>query len=642
MATVPRHVTEIERQVLELQPEIKRSAALAQAVVRLKRTYDDLAGQAALVETDLMRQHAAEIGGELEQLEGELAAIRRAIVHEPPMEDLRWSLPVRPGADLPRRSLSEIRRVVVHHTTSPEEVTPQRLAAAHLEQGKPSIAYHFLVARDGSLYYTQALDVAVSQAVDPQINREAVAVGLVGNFASRPPSDAQIAGAAALVAWLLDVFGLGPEAVVGRREVEDVSSPGAQWCEGARYGERLRQMVRTRREAGVARQAADGRASGARRAALSEGAAAPVGELAVGRVAKPAIVDIVDALPHHPTLPPYPKRTKPVSVIAIHHTDTGRNITPQQIAQYHVFGVKRDANGYLLKAQWPGIGYHFVITPNGTIYQCQREETRSYHVGGDPNDYCLGIALIGRFMRLTADGKAQAAEDQIPTAAQIRSTGQLVAWLMQELGVGIEKVMGHRDVRPRTTACPGEHWTAGLKWRELLNQAILAAQGCGSRQQIEHYLLFWDHGTAWARADWQNAQAYIAHFRPTAGFSVADALAARHVTIVGGPAGVSTADEARLRAAGVDVHRLNGANEAATAALLDQLVAKDTPWPGAPPRSGKATSEAAADTAAAEGSNQAGEPAPEVDEWTVPEDWEQWLAPPTEPWAVTPYEEPNR
>ena len=61
-------------------------------------------------------------------------------------------------------------------------------------------------------------------------------------------------------------------------------------------------------------------------------------------------------------------------------------------------------------------------------------------------------------------------------------------------------------------------------------------------------------------------------------------MLARHVTIVGGYAGVSGEDEVRLRAAGVDVYRLNGATEAETIAMLDALVAADTPWPGAPPQ----------------------------------------------------------
>jgi N-acetyl-anhydromuramyl-L-alanine amidase AmpD len=334
-----------------------------------------------------------------------------------------------------------------------------------------------------------------------------------------------------------------------------------------------------------------------------------------GAIEKPAIVDVVDTLPKHPTLPPYAKRTKPVSMIVVHHTDTERSMTVQRLAEYHVFGERKDAAGNLIKAQWPGIGYHFVVAADGVIYQGQRETTRSYHVGGDPNDFSIGVSLIGRFMKRNYDGTDRALEDQVPTAAQVRSTARLVAWLMQEFKVSAEKVVGHRDVWPKATVCPGEHWREGAKWRSLLMNESEALRQPARAAQFEHYVLFWDHGAQWADTDWRNAQNYIAHFRPTTGFSVEGAMLARHVTIVGGDAGVSGGDEARLRSAGVEVHRLAGANEAATRAMLDDLVAKNTPWPGAPARAAMAV------TVAPAGITE--EPAiPQPDEWTVPDDWQ--------------------
>jgi hypothetical protein len=315
-------------------------------------------------------------------------------------------------------------------------------------------------------------------------------------------------------------------------------------------------------------------------------------------------------------------------VLAIHHTDSGKTTTAQQIAQYHVYGVRSDAQGNLVKAQWPGIGYHFVIAPNGAIYQTQREQTQSYHVGSNANNYSLGISFIGRFMRLGFNGKTQAEEDQIPTAAQLRSGGQLVAWLMQEFGIPIEKVMGHKDVVGGYTACPGEHWESGLKWRDLLMHEVHAAfnavQECDGDQPMEHYLLFWDHGSAWAAEDWGSAQEYVAHFRPTTGFSVEDAMQARHVTIVGGPSGVSAAEEARLRAACIDVHRLAGADPASVKVMLDELVSQDTPWPGAPQR---VPSPPAAESPVAEPAGDESFAGVAPDEWTVPDNWEQLLAP---------------
>jgi len=96
---------------------------------------------------------------------------------------------------------------------------------------------------------------------------------------------------------------------------------------------------------------------------------------------------------------------------------------------------------------------------------------------------------------------------------------------------------------------------------------------------------------------------------------VEDALQSQHVVIVGGPAGVSAQEEARLRGAGVDVHRLEGKDEAETQRMLDELVARATPWPGAPPQSGNTAPDATLETFES--------PAAPVfpDAWTVPDAW---------------------
>ncbi len=355
-----------------------------------------------------------------------------------------------------------------------------------------------------------------------------------------------------------------------------------------------------------------------------------------GAIERPAIADMVNKLAKHPTLPPYEKRTRPVSTLVVHHTDTPKTMTVQRLAEYHVFGERKDKDGKLLKAQWPGIGYHFVVAGDGVIYQGQLESTRSYHVGGEPNDFSIGISLIGRFMTRNYDGSERPPEDQVPTPAQLASTAHLVAWLMQEFKVSVDNVKGHRDVWPKATACPGEHWRGGANWHDMLVKRVQvvqeAARGTpGPRQYVDHYMLFWDHGMQWAEVDWRSAQPYMAHFRPTTGFSVEDAMLARHVTIVGGDAGVSGPDEARLRAAGAQVHRLSGASEAETKAMLDDLIAKNTPWPGAPPQAPRVEDPVSSPTgkevpfgaAIPFAPSVAEEPAiPIPDEWTVPDDWD--------------------
>jgi hypothetical protein len=147
------------------------------------------------------------------------------------------------------------------------------------------------------------------------------------------------------------------------------------------------------------------------------------------------VIDIVDSLEKHPVLE---YRNRPVNGIyyhAVHHTATRSDLTPQEAAIYHV----RTKN-------WPGIGYHFWITVDGTIYQTNRIETESYHVGGF-NYAALGTALPGSFI----DGR-------VPTWRQLEA----LSWLQNEYLPGVLgrclELAGHKEIPGSQTSCPGDTW----------------------------------------------------------------------------------------------------------------------------------------------------------------------------------------
>lgn len=264
----------------------------------------------------------------------------------------------------------------------------------------------------------------------------------------------------------------------------------------------------------------------------------------------PPMIDVVDKLPVHPTAR-YDKRTQDkITHIAIHHSAGPGNVPPERIAQYHV------NNG------WPGMGYHFYVMPDGTIYQTNRLETISYQVYKQ-NHYSLGICVAGSFIN-----------GLIPTPKQIESVGRLAAWLMQKLNVPLKNVMGHKEFPENATSCPGNDWTTGQKWKEMVIAQIKATQEGApgpAAKTIGHYMLFWQRADNWAKEDWEAAANYFARFRPTAGFSPEDARNAEYVTIVGGVAGVPYETEQMLIAAGCKVERLAGVNFADTKRMLDEL-----------------------------------------------------------------------
>lgn len=131
--------------------------------------------------------------------------------------------------------------------------------------------------------------------------------------------------------------------------------------------------------------------------------------------------------------------------LTIHHSAGPDNQTPQDIAAYHV-----QSRG------WGGIGYHFVIGNDGTVYYVGDLTTARANVL-NYNDLVIGICLIGYF---TAGRN--------PNSEQIRSAHELCAQLLfrtPELS-GINDwgdVVGHKQLS--ATACPGDNWE---NWRNQI------------------------------------------------------------------------------------------------------------------------------------------------------------------------------
>lgn len=131
-----------------------------------------------------------------------------------------------------------------------------------------------------------------------------------------------------------------------------------------------------------------------------------------------------------------------VKYIVVHHTGVDVDNSAKEIASYHV-----NAEG------WPGIGYHFLVHPDGTIDYVGDITTTRYNVA-TLNEFCIGICVVGDFTL------------RQPTPKALRSTSLLVNWLRAD-PVPQAIVVGHRDVAVEgwRTACPGDTW---LTWRNKL------------------------------------------------------------------------------------------------------------------------------------------------------------------------------
>lgn len=137
--------------------------------------------------------------------------------------------------------------------------------------------------------------------------------------------------------------------------------------------------------------------------------------------------------------------------IVVHHSET-RNGNAKIFDYYHR-RVRKMRNG---------LAYHFVIgngssSRDGQIEIGQRwtRQLNGGHVASNYlNDIAIGICLVGNFNR------------DKPTAAQQDALRELIHYLWQRTGkidrTHHARVMGHKEINPRPTDCPGSRFS--LRW----------------------------------------------------------------------------------------------------------------------------------------------------------------------------------
>lgn len=89
---------------------------------------------------------------------------------------------------------------------------------------------------------------------------------------------------------------------------------------------------------------------------------------------------------------------------------------------------------------WADIGYHYIVDPQGRIWQGRPRNLQGAHVK-DNNENNLGIMVLGNFM------------EQRPTPAAQAALDRFILANMRGLRIPLYEVHTHRELRP--TACPG-------------------------------------------------------------------------------------------------------------------------------------------------------------------------------------------
>ena len=171
-------------------------------------------------------------------------------------------------------------------------------------------------------------------------------------------------------------------------------------------------------------------------------------------------IDYRDAIPGDSYNWSWVRSLDQVRYLAIHHTAGPDTQTPDEIANFHI-----NERG------WGGVGYHFIISKNGTVYYVGDLTTARANVL-NMNDVVIGICLVGSFI----SGKE-------PTNEQLQSAHELTSQLLfrtpELVNVnGWQDVVGHKDLQ--STECPGDTWS---NWR----QKIVTGTGvpAGNAQRVQ-------------------------------------------------------------------------------------------------------------------------------------------------------------
>ena len=164
----------------------------------------------------------------------------------PPMDDATARLRRHPVKRFDRRTLDQIKYLVIQHSVLPGDFPPEKIADFLVEKRQwPGIGYHFYITSDGKIYQTNDLrTVCYFAGASAQNNPLGVCIGFAGNFTTEVPTAAQLSSGGKLLAFLMRELRLPIESIRGQKEFLATQSPGNQWDSGRKWKDTLLAEVR--------------------------------------------------------------------------------------------------------------------------------------------------------------------------------------------------------------------------------------------------------------------------------------------------------------------------------------------------------------------------------------------------------------
>lgn len=136
--------------------------------------------------------------------------------------------------------------------------------------------------------------------------------------------------------------------------------------------------------------------------------------------------------------------------ITIHHSAEENAEQLGTGSQGEVAGeMRRLQKFHMTERGYGDLGYHFLIDPQGRVYEGRSLEWQGAHAGGENNVNNIGVCLLGNFLVET------------PRPAALEALQELTDELARRYAVPRGRVYSHRDLR--ATECPGGRLAAWVQ-----------------------------------------------------------------------------------------------------------------------------------------------------------------------------------
>lgn len=130
------------------------------------------------------------------------------------------------------RPTSQLKYVVIHHSVTSHDATPDDIALLHKARGWGGIGYHFVIDKQGVVHYVGDISTARANVLD--MNEQVLGVCMIGDFTKHLPSDEQIISAHELASFFFfetpSIPSLkGWDQLVGHKDLQATACPGSSW-----------------------------------------------------------------------------------------------------------------------------------------------------------------------------------------------------------------------------------------------------------------------------------------------------------------------------------------------------------------------------------------------------------------------------